>query len=37
MVYTLRNAIFLAIIVSTLAACGIRNDPVYQGHVVVNK
>jgi hypothetical protein len=37
MVYYLRNAIFLAIIVSTLSGCGIRNDPVYPAHSVATK
>jgi len=39
MVYTFRNAILLAIIVSTfsLSGCGIRNDPVYPGHTIVKK
>jgi predicted small lipoprotein YifL len=38
-VYYLRNAIFLAIIVSTfsLAGCGIRNDPVYTPPATVTK
>ena len=37
MVKFLLNAILLAIIVSTFSGCGIRNDPVYPGHMIVKK
>ena len=37
MVKFLTHAILLAIIVSTLGSCGIRNDPVYPGHTIVKK